>query len=93
MLTILLDHNMSYCVHSLILYLLWFTCQIIANNLFAVTSNMQALDRVQLGPDDQTQLTRQPNHWSTPLWRHAADKVCSCIINTCLFYNYLVCTT
>ncbi|XP_075659277.1 serine/threonine-protein phosphatase 7 long form homolog [Castanea sativa] len=33
-----------------------------------------ALDRVQPGLDDHTQLTRQPNHRSTPLWRHASDE-------------------
>ena len=84
---------MSYCVHAFILYKLWFTCQIIANNLFAATSDMQEQGRVQPGPDDQTQLTRQLDHRLTPLWRHATDEVCSCIINTCPFYNYLMFTS
>ena len=44
-------------------------------------SDMQALDRVQPGPNDTSQLTRQPNHRSTSLWRHTADEVCSCISN------------
>ena len=56
-------------------------------------SDMQALNRVELGPDDDTQLTRQVDHRSTPLWRRVADKVCSFIINTSQFYNDLVCTT
>ncbi|KAL0001279.1 hypothetical protein SO802_015060 [Lithocarpus litseifolius] len=37
-------------------------------------SDMQALDRVQPGPDDRTQLTRQPDHRSTSLWRCAANE-------------------
>ncbi|XP_030963379.1 serine/threonine-protein phosphatase 7 long form homolog [Quercus lobata] len=36
--------------------------------------DMQALDRVQPGPDVDTQLTRQPNHRSSPLWRRAAGE-------------------
>ncbi|KAK9992089.1 hypothetical protein SO802_027074 [Lithocarpus litseifolius] len=47
---------------------------IIANNLLAAMLDMQALDKVHLGPDDRTQLTRQPDHRSTPLRRCAADE-------------------
>ncbi|KAL0003622.1 hypothetical protein SO802_011183 [Lithocarpus litseifolius] len=47
---------------------------IIANNLFSAMSDMQALDRVQPGPDDHTQLTWQPDHRSTPLWRCATNE-------------------
>ncbi|KAK9991718.1 hypothetical protein SO802_026703 [Lithocarpus litseifolius] len=43
-------------------------------------SDMQALDRVQPGPDDRTQLTRQPDHQLTPLWRCAANEEVSGII-------------
>ena len=60
----------------------WSEFSIIANNLFAVMSDMQALDKVDLGPDDDTQLRWQPEHRLNPLWRHTVDKVCSCIINT-----------
>ena len=53
-------------------------------------SDMQALDRVQPGPDIDTQLTRQLDHRSTPLWRHAADDVCSSIITSCALPNTIL---
>lgn len=35
---------------------------------------MQALDKLQLGPDDDRQLNQQLNHRSTSLWRHTANE-------------------
>nr|POE45094.1 hypothetical protein CFP56_25026 [Quercus suber] len=34
-------------------------------------TDMQALNSVDPGPDNDTQLRWQPDHQSTPLWRHS----------------------